>query len=228
MCGTKGGRSPEQPSAGQAHRKTRGCVRVAHGGVGMRQVAFNLFLLFAIPSPIQICDSINNGDIVEKGGPCVPLQSDGTGNNPGANYRTTIIYNAFVWAQLFNEVSSRKIYNELNCFSGILTNGMFIGVLVFSAILQFCTVQLFGPHVFNAVPLSGAHWLLCLILGFVSIPLGMVTRFLPPFDWVCDWFPTGGEPDDLVEECIEEPSDLQVTLDPQSEAGDGARKYVYA
>ena len=194
----------------------------------MRQVAFSLFLLFAIPSPIQICDSINNGDIVEKGGPCVALASDGTGNNPGANYRTTIIYNAFVWAQLFNEVSSRKIYNELNCFSGILTNGMFIGVLVFSAILQFCTVQLFGPHVFNAVPLSGAHWLLCLILGFVSIPLGMVTRFLPPFDWVCDWFPTGGEPDDLVEECIEEPSDLQVTLDPQSEAGDGARKYVYA
>ena len=52
-----------------------------------------------------------------------------------------MIYNAFVWAQLFNEINSRKIYNEINAFEGIFTNMMFVGVVIVSAILQFITVQ---------------------------------------------------------------------------------------
>ena len=158
------------------------------------QVAFNLFLLFAVPSPINFQDCIPSGAIVQSGN-CTDLASDGTGNNPTANYRTTIIYNSFVWAQLFNEISSRKIYNEMNCFDGILTNGMFIGVMLFSAVLQFLTVQILPPYIFNAVPLSGMHWLLCLILGFLSIPIGMATRILPPLDSMCRWFPTAGNPE---------------------------------
>jgi hypothetical protein len=33
-----------------------------------------------------------------------------------------MIYNSFVWAQLFNLINSRKLYNELNPFDGVLSN----------------------------------------------------------------------------------------------------------
>ncbi len=45
---------------------------------------------------------------------CVDLNPDGTGKAAPINYRDTVIYNAFVWAQVFNEVNARKIYNEKN------------------------------------------------------------------------------------------------------------------
>jgi P-type Ca2+ transporter type 2C len=162
------------------------CVRL--------QVTFNLVLLFAVPVGIPLKDCVADGWMIESG-PCNSLAPDGTGNNQEANYRTTIIYNSFVWAQIFNEISSRKIYNEINCFEGVLTNGMFIGVIVVSAILQFLTVQILPPYIFNAVPISGLHWLLCLVLGFVSIPLSMVSRLLPPFDIFYKLFPTDGKPE---------------------------------
>ena len=163
------------------------------------QVSFSMFLLFGVPSPLALCDSIPNGAITESG-PCNLLRDDGTGNNPAANYRTTIIYNTFVWAQLFNEISSRKIYNEMNCFKGVLTNKMFLSIFAFSAFFQFLTVQIIPPYIFNAVPLSGLHWLLCLVLGFFSIPLGMLVRFLPPFDLCCRIFPTDGKPKSIVQD----------------------------
>ena len=46
--------------------------------------------------------------------------------------------------QLFNEINSRKIYNELNAFEGIFRNGIFAAVVLISAIFQFITVQFAG------------------------------------------------------------------------------------
>ena len=47
------------------------------------------------------------------------------------------------------QINSRKIFNELNPFSGVLTNGIFMGVLSISAVIQFITVQVLWvglPH----------------------------------------------------------------------------------
>ena len=72
---------------------------------------------------------------------CVELTNDGYSPVPDYSYRDTIIYNAFVWAQLFNEINCRKIYNEINMFSGILGNNIFCAVVIISAVFQFITVQ---------------------------------------------------------------------------------------
>jgi len=40
----------------------------------------------------------------------------------------TIVFNIFVWLQVFNMLAARKINDELNIFSGVFTNPMFCGV----------------------------------------------------------------------------------------------------
>ena len=47
-----------------------------------------------------------------------------------------VIYNTFVWMQLFNEINCRRIFNEINMFKGILNNWFFVGIWLFSAIVQ--------------------------------------------------------------------------------------------
>ena len=68
---------------------------------------------------------------------------------------------------------------------------MFIGVVISSAVLQSISVQ-FIPVGFRTVPLDGDEWALCLILGAVSIPIGVLVRFLPPFDCINKCFFRGG------------------------------------
>ncbi len=114
---------------------------------------------------------------------CIPLRPDGVGHDYEGNYRDAMIYNAFVWAQLFNEFNARKIRDELNPFDGIHTNHMFISIFIGSAAMQVLTVQ-FAGIVFKTVPLDGDDWAICLILGLIALPIGILGRFAPPFDFI--------------------------------------------
>mmetsp|Transcript_52999 Transcript_52999/g.139739 ORF Transcript_52999/g.139739 Transcript_52999/m.139739 type:complete len:712 (-) Transcript_52999:312-2447(-) len=144
------------------------------------QIFFCLGILYGSPHPLNFQDCILPGQYsVTSKDNCITIHGDGTGHDATESYRNTIIYNAFVWAQLFNEFNARKIYNELNPFEGVMTNTIFLSVVFISSILQFLTVQ-FIPKAFHTVPLDGDDWAVCLILGFVSIPLGIIGRFLPP------------------------------------------------
>jgi magnesium-transporting ATPase (P-type) len=50
----------------------------------------------------------------------------------------TIVFNTFVWLQLFNEINARKIHNEKNQFQGFMYNNMFLAVMIFTSLLQVC------------------------------------------------------------------------------------------
>ena len=39
-----------------------------------------------------------------------------------------MIYNTFVWMQLFNEINCRRIFNELNMVDGVFNNPIFVGI----------------------------------------------------------------------------------------------------
>jgi len=43
----------------------------------------------------------------------------------------SIVFNMFVWMQIFNMLCARKINDELNFLDGMHTNAMFIGVMIF-------------------------------------------------------------------------------------------------
>ncbi len=44
----------------------------------------------------------------------------------GSSRHFTIVFNVFVWLQIFNMLNARKINDELNIFVGIFENSMFL------------------------------------------------------------------------------------------------------
>ncbi|EGG17786.1 P-type ATPase [Cavenderia fasciculata] len=88
----------------------------------------------------------------------------------------TIIFNTFVFCQLFNEINARVLGNRMNPFKGITDNPIFIMVLIGTVIVQVIFVQ-FGDKVTSTVGL-GYEWIGCIIIGSLSLPLGFLLRMI--------------------------------------------------
>jgi hypothetical protein len=53
----------------------------------------------------------------------------------------TIIFNTFIFCQIFNEYSSRKLFDELNMFSNFSSSYIFLAVSIFSIGIQILLVE---------------------------------------------------------------------------------------
>jgi Ca2+-transporting ATPase len=91
---------------------------------------------------------------------------------------TTILFNTFVFCQLFNEINCRKINQELNVFSGITKNKVFLGVMFTTLIIQVAFIQL-GGSFSGTTKLDLYQWVACIVIGAVGLPLGFILRLLP-------------------------------------------------
>jgi magnesium-transporting ATPase (P-type) len=67
---------------------------------------------------------------------------------------------------------------ELNVFKGLRKNYIFVGVVVFTVVVQVIFVE-FGGAFFSTKPLSFWQWLSCVSLGFTVVPLGMNSIHYP-------------------------------------------------
>eukprot|EP00047_Mylnosiga_fluctuans_P017411 m.61258 g.61258 ORF g.61258 m.61258 type:complete len:1336 (-) comp7066_c0_seq1:118-4125(-) len=99
------------------------------------------------------------------------------GNDPTQHY--TIVFNAFVWMQLFNEINCRFIHNEINVFRGFFSNYYFLAVWFITAILQVLIIE-FGSFAFKTKGLSYDQWLFCVGIGATEIPLHILMTLLIP------------------------------------------------
>jgi Ca2+ transporting ATPase len=112
----------------------------------------------------------------------------------------TIIFNVFVFLQVFNEINARKIHNEWNMFQGILYNDMFLAVVIGTIIVQIILVQVPGVNTaFGCTGLDAVQWLICLSLGFTSIPINFIVKMMP-----YEWIPLGSWAGGLDESAIDE------------------------
>jgi len=94
-------------------------------------------------------------------------------------YHFTIFFNIFVFLQVFNSINARKLgKNELNVFSGILDNYLYIGVQLFIVFAQILMVQI-GGRALRTKPLSAYQHLLCIVIASVCIVLGFIVKLLP-------------------------------------------------
>ncbi|KAJ7274496.1 Ca-transporting ATPase [Mycena haematopus] len=95
----------------------------------------------------------------------------------------TLVFNAFVFAQIFNSVNCRRLDRKLNIFEGILKNWYFIIITLIEIGGQILIVFI-GGAAFQVTRIGGREWGIALALGFVSIPLGVLVRLLPsdPFE----------------------------------------------
>ena len=90
----------------------------------------------------------------------------------------TIVFNTFVWMQLFNEINAHSIDDHQNVFKGLYKNPIFIVVMIVSVAIQAIVVE-FGGAAFKTVGLSWDQWLFCIGVGALELPLGFIIRALP-------------------------------------------------
>lgn len=90
----------------------------------------------------------------------------------------SLIFNTFVFMQIFKLVNSRRIDNKLNIFEGLSRNQLFMlmaAIMVGGQVL----IVFFGSDAFSIRPLNGAQWGISLVLGSLSIPVGVLIRLFP-------------------------------------------------
>ncbi|KAL4886566.1 hypothetical protein BJY04DRAFT_213327 [Aspergillus karnatakaensis] len=91
---------------------------------------------------------------------------------------TTIVFNTFVWMQIFNQWNSRRLDNGFNIFEGIFRNRWFIGIQFIIVGGQILIIFV-GGHAFSVTRLGAAQWGVCLVLGVISLPVAVIIRLIP-------------------------------------------------
>ncbi|KAI3929246.1 hypothetical protein MKX01_006482, partial [Papaver californicum] len=91
--------------------------------------------------------------------------------------KNTLVFNAFVFCQVFNVFNARKP-DKLNIFCGVTKNHRFLGIIAISLVLQVAIIIFLGKFT-GTVRLSWQLWLISIIIGFISWPLAVVGKFIP-------------------------------------------------
>ncbi|KAK7538187.1 uncharacterized protein J3D65DRAFT_621249 [Phyllosticta citribraziliensis] len=100
----------------------------------------------------------------------------------------TLVFNTFVWMTIFNQMNSRRLDNRFNIFEGLHRNYFFI--LINCIMIGGQTMIIFvGGAAFSVVRLNGPQWAYSIVLGAISVPIGVVIRCIP---------------DELINRCIPE------------------------
>ncbi|KAI9373085.1 hypothetical protein BJX61DRAFT_408026 [Aspergillus egyptiacus] len=90
----------------------------------------------------------------------------------------TVVFNTFVWMQIFNQWNSRRLDSGLNIFEGIFRNRWFVGIQ-FIIVGGQVLIVFVGGQAFSVTALTGAQWAVCLILGVISLPVAVIIRLIP-------------------------------------------------
>ncbi|KAI9306818.1 PMCA-type calcium-translocating P-type ATPase [Cunninghamella echinulata] len=90
----------------------------------------------------------------------------------------TIVFNTFVFCQIFNEINCRRIDSKLNVFHNIFANKFFMFIFALCVFLQAIIVN-FGGAAFQVTPVNGQAWAISLCIGLLALPVGVVIRLIP-------------------------------------------------
>ncbi|EFC48046.1 predicted protein, partial [Naegleria gruberi] len=87
----------------------------------------------------------------------------------------TMVFNTFIFCQIFNEINCRRIDNGMNLLKNIHHSLLFVAIFILNIAFQVFLVQL---SLASLVPLTWYQWLVCVAIGFICVPFGYVLRFL--------------------------------------------------
>ncbi|KAJ5723367.1 hypothetical protein N7488_001402 [Penicillium malachiteum] len=101
-------------------------------------------------------------------------------DDPGhrAKQLSTVVFNTFVWMQIFNEFNNRRLDNKFNIFEGMFKNYWFLGINAIMIGGQVMIVYI-GGEAFGVTRLSGILWAVCLICALGCLPWAVVLRLIP-------------------------------------------------
>ncbi|RDW58550.1 Calcium-transporting ATPase [Aspergillus mulundensis] len=92
--------------------------------------------------------------------------------------RRSIVFNTFVWMQIFNEFNNRRLDNKFNIFTGLHRNWFFIGI---NCIMVGCQIVIafYGGAAFSIVRIHDEQWAICILVAAISLPWAIVVRIFP-------------------------------------------------
>ncbi len=90
----------------------------------------------------------------------------------------TLVFNSFVFMQIFKLINGRRIDNKLNIFEGLHRNTLFMAMMAIMAVGQVIIV-FFGGAAFDVTRLTAVQWAISIVLGSLSILVGILIRLIP-------------------------------------------------
>ena len=91
----------------------------------------------------------------------------------------SLVFNVFIFMELFNFINARKINDELNIFKGIFDSYIFFAVLFFILVFQVIIMEALGSF-FKVQGQTWEEWLFAIAVGIIGWPLALVTKILTP------------------------------------------------
>ncbi|KAJ0946444.1 putative P-type Ca(2+) transporter [Helianthus annuus] len=97
--------------------------------------------------------------------------------NVDKRVKNTIIFNTFVFCQVFNEFNSRKLEKQ-NVFEGLHKNRLFMGIIGVTVILQIVMVEVLKDFA-DTEKLNWEQWGICIGIAALSWPIGWIVKLIP-------------------------------------------------
>jgi len=91
----------------------------------------------------------------------------------------SFIFNTFIWCQIFNEFSSRVLFNEINIFKNLTKNFMFALVMFVTIGAQVFLIEKGGEYL-KTSPLTPTQWVETMLLALFTLPLSVIVRLAYP------------------------------------------------
>ncbi|KZN91814.1 Calcium-transporting ATPase [Penicillium chrysogenum] len=91
---------------------------------------------------------------------------------------STVVFNTFVWMQIFNEFNNRRLDNKFNIFEGMFRNYWFLGINTVMVAGQVMIVYV-GGQAFSVTRLSSTLWGVCIVCAIACLPWAIVLRLIP-------------------------------------------------
>ena len=90
----------------------------------------------------------------------------------------TIVFNSFVWMQIFNQLNNRRLDNKFNVFEGILSNYWFMGINVIMVAGQIMIIFV-GGAAFQITRLDGTQWAISILTALPCLLWAVGVRMIP-------------------------------------------------
>ncbi|OMH83848.1 Calcium-transporting ATPase PAT1 [Zancudomyces culisetae] len=137
-------------------------------------ITFEMWRMITIEAAFQVAVNLV---LLNKGHALFKLPHTPEGNR----VLGTIIFNTFVFLQVFNELNCRRIApSQFNLLENILHDHGFLYVQLCIVVLQYLIVT-YGGLAFSTTPLTGSQWIATILIGSLSVPVGLLVRTLPDF-----------------------------------------------
>ncbi|KAL7717593.1 Calcium-transporting ATPase [Entamoeba marina] len=195
----------EKPTLSLLNRKPFGRFDSLLSNLMIRNITIQTIFQLAIMLPVIFAGKY----IPFLHAPCGFVRTVGTGKSAGDDYSEdcansdsfksykdvqddtiilqTLVFNIFVFCQVFNEFNSRKVNGEHNVFSNLLTNYIFISIIIITVVVQ-AVIVVFAGILFDGVPfnpgngqygLSWQGWIFSLLLSSLTLVVGQICLFIP-------------------------------------------------